>query len=278
MEIQNLNPNPVLHDFVSNYTFVNDNSLLSTITMHGTASGNAQLYFFYDPIEVDIVRMHTGETYSGVYNTLLTGQFTGPTIINLNSRVRGGIIDFTPVGIMNLFNISGKELYESFYEADEVLGRDFICLLEQIQEQKTNYKKKETFDDYFLTKINKQNLSYSCTKLNPAVQHIIQKNGCLNMSNLRDMTGISKRYFEKQFKELVGIKPSSLKRIVRANHAICLLQQNYDYFDIIAELNYYDQTHFIKEVKWLCGITPRKLKNKNLATFGDSISVLEQKS
>ncbi len=278
MEILNLNPHPVLSQLISNYTFIDDNSLLRSITLRGTASGNTQLYFFYNPVELHMIRIHNGDTYSGIYNSLITGQFTGPTMINANSRVKGFIVDFTPVGIMNLFNISGIELYETFYEVNEVLGRDFILLQEQVKEQKIISNRKKVLDDFFLAKFIEQGLSYSCTRLNPVVQQIMQNKGCVDLSMLRSMAGISKRYFEKQFRELVGTTPSTLKRIMRVNQAIGLIHQNLNHFDIIAALNYYDQAHFIKEVKWFTGITPKKLTNKGMAVFGDSISILEQKS
>jgi AraC-like DNA-binding protein len=277
VEKQDLRPHPILQKFISNYTFLDDNNFFRSVTLHGTASGNTQLFFFFTPIEAHFIRIHDGETYSKVYNTIITGQFTGPTIINTNSWVHGFIIDFTPVGIMNLFDISGIELNETFYEVEDVLGDTFKNIHEQVEEQKTNYDKKKLLDNFFLTKFNKLYSTFNCTRLNPAVQHIIHKNGCIDISELRNEIGISKRYFEKQFKELVGVKPTTLRKIVRANCAINLLQQNFNYFDIIESLNYYDQAHFIKELKWLTGITPKKLTNKNLVTLGNSYGFLEQK-
>lgn len=73
--------------------------------------------------------------------------------------------------------------------------------------------------------------------------------------------GISERQFEKRFLRVVGLPPHHYLRILRFREAVRVLRE--DVFDkmsdLASELSYFDQSHFIKEIKEFSGHTPTAL-------------------
>jgi AraC-like DNA-binding protein len=73
--------------------------------------------------------------------------------------------------------------------------------------------------------------------------------------------GISERQFERRFFREVGVSPHHYLRILRFQEAVRLLRDGvFDKMsDLASELNYCDQSHFIKEMKEFSGHTPTAL-------------------
>jgi len=74
---------------------------------------------------------------------------------------------------------------------------------------------------------------------------------------LKDLA-LSERQFQKRFKRVVGITPHHYLRILRFHEAVRLLRERRfeKMSDLASELNYTDQSHFVKEVKEFSGCTP----------------------
>jgi AraC-like DNA-binding protein len=85
-------------------------------------------------------------------------------------------------------------------------------------------------------------------------QHITD----ISMESLRKYLHISERQLEKRFKKTVGISPQLFIRIKRVNEAFRLMDTGkYERLvDIAYELNFYDQSHFIRDIKAYSGLTP----------------------
>ena len=75
---------------------------------------------------------------------------------------------------------------------------------------------------------------------------------------------ISERQFEKRFSQTVGLSPQFYIRVKRYNEAVRLMQTgHYERLtDIAHALNYYDQSHFTRDIKAFSGITPKSLFQK----------------
>ncbi len=66
---------------------------------------------------------------------------------------------------------------------------------------------------------------------------------------------------ERIFQAHIGISPKQYLKIVRFQNAIFIKQNSkaITLTDLAYEAGYYDQSHFIKEIKDLAGKTPKKL-------------------
>ncbi|MFC0213729.1 helix-turn-helix domain-containing protein [Paenibacillus chartarius] len=72
---------------------------------------------------------------------------------------------------------------------------------------------------------------------------------------------ISERQFQKRFARVVGMPPQLYIRLIRVNEAIRLLKsRQFDRLaDVAYQLNYFDQSHFIREMKRFSFINPKSL-------------------
>lgn len=88
-----------------------------------------------------------------------------------------------------------------------------------------------------------------------------QSKGITPIKELIDSKKYNYKYIERIFKKHVGITPKLYCRIIRFNHAFRLLNTNFNLTDIAYQCGYFDQNHFIKEIKHFTGYTPKFLFN-----------------
>jgi AraC-like DNA-binding protein len=72
---------------------------------------------------------------------------------------------------------------------------------------------------------------------------------------------VSERQFERRFIRAIGVPPHQYIRILRFREAVQLMKANrfQRLSDVAYDLNYVDQSHFIKDVKAFAGCTPMGL-------------------
>ncbi|WP_166242006.1 helix-turn-helix domain-containing protein [Paenibacillus turpanensis] len=101
------------------------------------------------------------------------------------------------------------------------------------------------------------------------VQRIYRANGNISVDHLAEETGYSPRHFRKLFEQVVGISPKLFCRIIRFQQALhVLMNQPATLLEIVSEFGYYDQSHFVKEMKQFSLLTPLQIKNLNTAFTG----------
>lgn len=86
----------------------------------------------------------------------------------------------------------------------------------------------------------------------------------ISVHELAETLNISQRQFEKRFSRVVGMPPKLYIRIKRVNEALHLIRTGrYERLsDIAYALNFYDQPHFIREIKTFSWVTPTSIAQK----------------
>lgn len=89
----------------------------------------------------------------------------------------------------------------------------------------------------------------------------------INMVTVKDLTEkahLSERQFEKRFVQIVGVSPQFFIRVKRFNEAMRLIDSGqYERLsDVAYALNYFDQSHFIRDIKAFSGIIPKSISQK----------------
>jgi AraC-like DNA-binding protein len=86
----------------------------------------------------------------------------------------------------------------------------------------------------------------------------------VSIQSLLDDLSLSERQFEKRFNQTVGLSPHFYIRVKRFNEAIRLMKARpaVKLTDVAHALHYYDQSHFIREIKTFSGVTPKTLLQK----------------
>lgn len=75
---------------------------------------------------------------------------------------------------------------------------------------------------------------------------------------------LSERQFQKRFKKTVGITPQLYIRIKRVNKAFRLMDSGKykRLVDVAYKLNFFDQSHFIRDIKAFSGVAPKSISQK----------------
>lgn len=93
------------------------------------------------------------------------------------------------------------------------------------------------------------------------VSHLLVNNILKYNTSLDKITrdfNISRRHFERIFKTQTGISPAKFQSILRFEQALGTINQHANLTDVALNLNYSDQSHFIKEFKKYSGMNPKK--------------------
>lgn len=83
----------------------------------------------------------------------------------------------------------------------------------------------------------------------------------IRVPQLLKSLNVSERQFERRFVRAIGVSPHQYIRILRFREAVRLIKSNQfeKLSDVAYDLNYVDQSHFIKDVKAFSGYTPTRL-------------------
>lgn len=109
-------------------------------------------------------------------------------------------------------------------------------------------------------------------KASPPRDHLVEESlrlihrntGSVQVKWLIKHLNISERHFERRFSQVVGLSPQRYIRIKRFNHAVTLIKSGRfaRFTDVAHTLNYFDESHFIRDIKALSGTTPKDLAHK----------------
>ena len=102
---------------------------------------------------------------------------------------------------------------------------------------------------------------FSMSKFEFARDHIIETDGCLDISEIAKQTGYSLRHFERRFKDEIGIHPKKLAGIRQFRTALKHIRNtSKPLLNIAYETGYYDHAHLTKSIKKYTGKTPTQLR------------------
>ena len=88
------------------------------------------------------------------------------------------------------------------------------------------------------------------------VEMILEETGDSRVSDLAGSLGYSQRYVNSVFKDSFGIPVKKYCDIIRIQNAIERLRSG-NVMDVVADLGYYDQAHFIHDFKHHTSLTPK---------------------
>lgn len=90
-----------------------------------------------------------------------------------------------------------------------------------------------------------------------------QTKGCLRIGELAQELQCSTRHLEKQFKQLIGLTPKELSRILRIRGVVDTLQETgaiHSLAQLATEYGFYDQAHFIRVFKQMIDQPPGQFR------------------
>lgn len=248
-------PRKNLKSLISNFTITFPNRTIIPDNYSIMPHGSVTLVLFY-------------------YNTELHSFLFGPTTKSIkvgniaNQCEIIFIIEFQPAGFSTLKNLNQNELTDKIIPFSSI---DFSL--------DTGIKKifkNSTSVDELLSEIETeilQNIMFQYPKeLHSAINLIIQMEGIISSSEVSDKTHYCSRHLNRLFNLYLGMSIKTFSRLVRINKSFHLLHDTTNTLATICEkLGYYDVSHFVKDFKIVCNITPQDFRN-NMSDFYSEIA------
>ena len=168
-------------------------------------------------------------------------------------------ISFYPHALNAVFGINASELVNKMPDIKDIV-KDELGI--RLRRANNIAEKIDVMSRYLYQKIKGQSS-------NTLINDIICSNAVSASTPLRAIHKkytISERHLERKFRVSVGISPGKYQRILRFEKSLAMLAEA-EYKDLTAiayDLNYTDQSHFIKDFKAFSGMTPYKFVQKQM--------------
>lgn len=256
-------PDKALKPYISNYTLTFPKKDLMTDQYTVIPHGSSTLVFHFDGNQM------YGDLFGAATKANIVGKQANCSIWIL-------IVEFQPWGLSPFVKENQSEL------ADKTFSLAFIN--KQIQNLIFDLIDQSQSVDFLFSGLDKIFLNYLNSDLKfqhyhdnfalkMAANHIIQEAGLITSKDLARSAHYSERHLNRIFRQYIGTGTKSFARIVRVNKAIQLFQnQNLPTISHVADqMGYYDHSHFTRDFKSICGITPAKYL-ENMSDFYNEIS------
>lgn len=107
---------------------------------------------------------------------------------------------------------------------------------------------------------------YVPDEIDMVYEKIFESGGCLKISELAGLSGMSDRTFRNRFRKRVGISAKGLSRLVRVHLLWRHIYEsgNQDLMDLTFRGNFFDQSHLDHDIKKILGECPGKFFRRDL--------------
>jgi len=186
------------------------------------------------------------------YMSYLRAPRSGSQVLHLGEQMGLFGVRFYPHALRHLLGIPNSELVNGTYEFTHIFGNEYNFVNEQMFEAPTVDDKIKVAGNFLrnLWQASSKDPIYECIRL------MLQYEGNVDLDELRALTGLSVKQFERRFKAVAGFPPKFYSRIMRFQGT----KRKYasGKFRTLSELShacdYYDQSHFIREFKEFSGM------------------------
>ena len=171
----------------------------------------------------------------------------------LNQNIDYMGVRLKPGTFYSIFNIDATKIMDRqipFFNIENEFKLDEIFLLDD------TLKKIEYLKKYLLIKINDS----SNRKFIDIIDYLYKDPKNQSVINIAKKLDCNQRQLFRIFKRNYGLSPKVLLNILRLHLCLTLLlEENANLIDIAIKCGFYDQSHFIKEIKRYTNISPLKL-------------------
>lgn len=183
-------------------------------------------------------------------------QFQADTYRRFITRESFGIFGayIYPFAVPRLFNIPSSQTTNLALDYDTFLGCAGRELEERIMLAHNNQERAGILSDFLLMRL-RHNVKTD-DRIITSIRRVIHSKQHQTVAQLADTFNFSVRQFDRRFKEYAGFSPKTYLRLVRLQNAIQQYSRYKTLTQIALECGYYDQSHFIHDVKAFTGYHP----------------------
>lgn len=181
-------------------------------------------------------------------------------------------------GLFAIFGIPQRIFINTIVPLEDILGRDNRELTEKLESSKDIFEMGMHLNTYLTKMLLCQKHKIYTTTISNIANTIFRNRGIVALDRLAYDANMSFRNFERRFVEEVGMPAKLYARITRFYNALenKMLHPSKRWTDITDEYGYFDQAHFIKEVKAFSSKTPEELFKDTPPPSEDFIAKVER--
>jgi len=199
-----------------------------------------------------------------------TGLYTTPHKFKVCKSWDEICIDFHPCGYYHFFDLPSKPKIINEGFTSTLFSRDDQICLAGILKESNLTKRSQAIEELLISKLkifDKRNLQL-------AIEFVHLNHGLISVKEVLRYTKCSERKMYNLFEDHFGITPKWYIRIVRIRQALKLITFNplLSLTEIAYQCGYTDQSHFVKEAKFMCNLIPKALKS-NLIPIDNEVIV-----
>jgi AraC-like DNA-binding protein len=194
----------------------------------------------------------------------LMGQLTKPFVVAPMGGTGTFVVRFRPNGLLPFVHTPLSTYENTPFPLVQVFGKEGFQLEQSILLAK-NTSERIAILETFLMSQQLKNFQQDPTIQN-AVDIILSSKGQLIFHEVISDFSLQRRQLLRKFKREIGMSPKQLANTIKIQSAlkIMLLYPYKSLTELAYELEYYDQSHFIKEFKKFTGITPGRFHGDDL--------------
>lgn len=256
MDYKTGKPTALLSDFVKHYWAMdNCKSTNYEHIQRIVPSGLPELIFYFEDKP-----QSNDDTKTVTENSLITGQLNKYYDLTISGRISLFSIIFKPLGLSAFLDIPASELFDKNIPLKYLFKNNINEIENKLYAANTFDDKVKIIETYLLQILKKKNANPDFERLNKCLEQINVSKGHIDINSLASEACYSRRQFERQFLEMVGISPKKFLKIIRFQNAIYRKSRmgNIKLSGLTYECGYFDQAHMINDFKKLSGLTPKK--------------------
>lgn len=250
MDVRTFQPGPALAPFVRCFTIV---EAAAEVTRTLVPDGSLALGVRYRGHATQLV----GDDAVRVPDTTLAGVQTTARV--MRTAAQSGIVlaVFRPGAAARWFSQPLHELAGATVGLHQLLRpSDVARLHEQVLEAEGEGARVHALERHLLASRSTRDPDVLVER---AAAAIGSARGSIRIAALAEALGIGQDRLEKRFRHAVGVSPKQLASLVRVRHAIDSYRPGITLARVSAEAGYFDQSHFVREVRAVTGRAPAEL-------------------
>ncbi|MBX2921931.1 MAG: helix-turn-helix transcriptional regulator [Chitinophagaceae bacterium] len=252
MPVQIFYPDKQLQDYISYYYSIDEVFEGTSFSTRKIPDGSIELTFHF---RSPFYQSDGGGTKLITQRCLLQGQIQQMVELSAKDHISFITVKFKPNGLYPFVRESMKQFTDNVTTGSDIWGGEIALLEEQMNEKQDIQERIKVIEKFLLRRLNRQ---YDFENISNCVRLVLHKKGILKVDELAYSAHLSLRQLERKFRENIGLSPSQFTRIIRMHNAVKDIGHS-RLSELCYEYEYTDQSHFIKEIKFFTGVTPKKI-------------------
>ncbi len=216
-------------------------------------NGLMELMFYLE----DLPRsLHPGKPLEE--HSLLSGQQKDFYDLGVSGKLSLFSVSLHPFGARILLGLPSDECFDQHLPLRAVLGPEVDLLEDRLREAAAFEDKVLLVEQFFLGRLQRAKKEYEFSRMASSIGVINQAKGQVPIQRLAWAACLSRKQYERSFKEFIGTTPRQFLRTIRFQNALQEKKNHHELSlaDLAFQCGYYDQSHLTNEFRLFSGKTP----------------------